>query len=222
MNTDSTNTAMPIWRHSLQFGACALVALLVLTATWHFTGDRIDYHQHDAERAALNDVMPSDLHDNDLLTARFPLTAANGYRQLALLGPVTERSGYLAMKAGMPSGVILPLETRGFGGAIVMNVGIDMDGNITGVRVLQHAETPGFGDKIDIARSLWITSFDHTNLEDTPEPLWHVKKEGGDFDQFTGATITPRAVVAAVHNALLFFDANKEKLLSVPTEKQPR
>jgi electron transport complex protein RnfG len=217
MSGNLATAAAPIWRHSLQFGACALVAALLLALAWRLTRDRIDYHQHDSERSALNEVMPAALHDNDLLMARFPLTSATDYQQLALLGLSISRSGYLAMKDGTPSGVILPLETRGFGGAMVMNVGIDSDGNITGVRVLQHKETPGFGDKIDISQSLWITSFDHTNLQDTPEPLWHVKKEGGDFDQFTGATITPRAVVAAVHNALVFFDVNKDKLLM----KQP-
>jgi electron transport complex protein RnfG len=82
---------------------------------------------------------------------------------------------------------------------------------------VQHAETPGLGDKIDAALSPWIRSFNNRSLPNTPEVLWQVKKDGGDFDQFVGATITPRAVVAAVHNALLFFDANRERLLAGTT-----
>ena len=90
----------------------------------------------------------------------------------------------------------------GYSGAIRLLVGIDTSGTITGVRVLEHRETPGLGDAIDINKSDWITGFDMHSLESLSPQEWRVKKDGGNFDQFTGATITPRAVVNTVFTVL--------------------
>jgi len=104
----------------------------------------------------------------------------------------------------------------GYNGNIDMIVGITINGVISGVRVLSHNETPGLGDKIEIKRHPWITSFVDKKIEETPDPRWNVNKDGGMFDQFTGATITPRAVVKTVHKTLVFFNENKENLFNQP------
>src|SRR5690606_7665772 len=110
---------------------------------------------------------------------------------------------------------ILPVETAdGYSGTIRLLVGIDAEGRLTGVRVLQHNETPGLGDKVELRKDDWILGFDGLSLRNPVASGWQVKKDGGDFDQFVGATITPRAVVAAVYNALQFFDLNRENLLN--------
>jgi electron transport complex protein RnfG len=110
--------------------------------------------------------------------------------------------------------VILPLETaQGYSGTIRLLVGIDATGAVTGVRVLAHAETPGLGDKVDVRVSDWILGFNGRSLQNPDTSGWRVRKDGGDFDQFVGATITPRAVVGAVHDALQFFAANRDALL---------
>ena len=203
-------------RHGLRLGLFALGSVVLLTLINMATGARIVEQRRIAERAALEEVLPPTRHDNDLLQDGFMLGPDSpGFVQLELLGLSTARQAYVARLDGRVSGVILPAETaEGYSGTIVQLVGIDRDGNITGVRVLQHNETPGLGDKIEPRKHRWIFSFDGRSLANTDSLLWRVKKDGGDFDQFVGATITPRAVVGAVHEALQFFEANREQLLA--------
>ena len=102
----------------------------------------------------------------------------------------------------------------GYSGKIDLLVGINSDGTLSGVRVTRHRETPGLGDGIDVERSDWILAFAGKSLESPTSAGWRVKKDGGEFDQFTGATITPRAVVAAVFRALQFYRDNREALFN--------
>ena len=106
----------------------------------------------------------------------------------------------------------------GYAGAIRLLVAVAPDGRLLGVRVLSHKETPGLGDAIDSRRSGWIGAFAGRSLEDPREDRWKVRKDGGDFDQLTGATVTPRAVVRAVRNALVYFDRHRDALLAQPAE----
>jgi electron transport complex protein RnfG len=211
---EKLSTAMR--QHSVRLGLFALGTAVLLTLINVSTSERIAEQRRVAERAALDEVLPPTRHDNDLLEDSFTLEPANtGFVQIELLGLSTARQAYIARQNGQVSGVILPAETaEGYSGTIVQLVGIDRDGNLTGVRVLQHNETPGLGDKIEPRKHPWIFTFDGRSLSNTDAVLWKVKKDGGDFDQFVGATITPRAVVGAVHQALLFFEANREQLLS--------
>ncbi len=203
-------------QHSVRLGLFALGTAVLLTLINMSTSDRIAEQRRIAERAALEEVLPPTRHDNDLLADNFTLEpASTGYAQLELLGLSAPRQAYIARQNGQVSGVILPAETaEGYSGTIMQLVGIDRDGNLTGVRVLQHNETPGLGDKIEPRKHPWIFTFDGRSLRNTDTVLWQVKKDGGDFDQFVGATITPRAVVGAVHKALQFFEANREQLLA--------
>lgn len=195
------------------FALCVAIALGLVNA---LTRDAIAQQQLEAERRALREVFPDSLHDNDLLNGSFAIIADDSvFTDTSLLGLRTPRSAYRGMRDGQVSGVILPATAAdGYSGAISLLVGIDAGGHITGVRVVSHRETPGLGDKIDIRVSDWIKSFDQHSL-DSPAPAgWKVRKDGGDFDQFTGATITPRAVVASVYNTLVFFRQNREALLT--------
>lgn len=199
------------WIFSLAVLAAASIMVLL-------TDFATSLRRSDTERALLSAVLPSALHDNDLDAASFTIDpAASTFNDIQLLGLTVPRTAYRATLNGVPSGVALPLTApAGYNGAIELLVGIDQEGSITGVRVIQHDETRGLGDLLETGKSKWILGFDNRSLANTAEVLWTVKKDRGDFDQFTGATITPRATVNAVHNALLFFDANKEALLSPP------
>jgi electron transport complex protein RnfG len=104
----------------------------------------------------------------------------------------------------------------GYSGAIRLLVAVGTDGRVIGVRVLEHRETPGLGDFIETRRSDWIHGFAGRSLGDPPPAGWQVRKDGGEFDQFTGATVTPRAVVRAVRNALTYFDRHRTELLAQP------
>ncbi len=158
---------------------------------------------------ALEQVIPSTLRDNALLDDWIDT------HDKALLQLKKPQKIYIARKAGKITAFILPTRTPdGYGGAISSIVGIDTKGTIIGVRIISHTETPGLGDKIEIKKSDWVLSFNGKSMANTEKSLWAVKKDKGEFDQFTGATITPRAVVDSVYKAVQFFEANKNTLLT--------
>jgi len=203
-------------RHGARLGLFAPGTALLLALVNVLTAERITEQRIQAERAALAAVLPSTLHNNDLLEAAFTLNPQDGrWEQLALLGLSTPRQGYRSQLDGRHNGVILPVETaEGYSGTITLLVGIDAGGTVTGVRVLQHNETPGLGDRIELRKDDWILGFDGRSLENPGTSGWRVRKDGGDFDQFVGATITPRATITAIHDALEFFELNREQLLA--------
>ena len=196
-------------RNSLILGlfAIATTGMVVLTAS--LTEDSIAKAVAETLKSSLYEVMPRERLDNDLLNGKITLQGDK------LLGTKSTLSAYVARKDGQPSGVILQaVAPEGYGGSINLLVGVDVDGNITGVRVIPpHFETPGLGDGIEIRKSDWMLGFNGKSLLNTSDEQWRVTKDGGQFDAFTGATITPRAVVDAVHKALLYFEANKQGIL---------
>ena len=201
-------------RNSIILGlfAIATTGMIVLTAT--LTRDRIAEEKANALNRSLLDVMPAERLDNKLVEDQIKLESD------ALLGTDRALPAYVARKNGEPTGVILQVSApEGYGGSINLLVGVSSTGEITGVRVIPpHVETPGLGDAIELQKSKWILSFNGKSLQNTAEKNWHVKKDGGEFDAFTGATITPRAVVDAVHKALLYVDQNRDTLLTAPQE----
>ena len=130
-----------------------------------------------------------------------------------------EHTAWQVVEEGRVRAVALESVGTGYGGDIEVVVGVDRDGEIIAARVTEHQETPGLGDDIEAERSDWIDAFEGRSLANTPEADWAVEKDGGDFDQFTGATITPRGVVEAVHQALEAFEARRATLLD-PVETQ--
>ena len=157
--------------------------------------------------ALFGQILVPELHDNDLLQDEIKLPAGGD------LGNRDETSIYRARLKDKPSAVILEATAPdGYSGDIKLLVAIKADGEIAGVRVLTHKETPGLGDYIDIAHSEWIKQFDGQSLVKRNDEAWFVKKDGGQFDFTTGATITPRAVVKAVHKVLKFYSKNQQAI----------
>lgn len=129
-------------------------------------------------------------------------------------------TAWRARRANEPVAVVLQFNAvKGYNGDIRLLAGINADGTLRGVRVVSHKETPGLGDGIEIEKSDWIRDFVGKSLADPQSEKWSVSRDGGDFDQFTGATITPRAVVDAVRMALEFFEANREILFGTPPDE---
>lgn len=202
-------------RHSLLLGLFAAAAALIVGLVHELTREEIAQQRQAAERRALYEVLPPAAHDNDLLADTLTLAEGRDLRELDLLGLRGRRHAFIARLGGEVAGVILPLEVHdGYSGDISLLVGIRADGRVSGVRVLTHRETPGLGDKIELRVDNWILGFDGRALSDPPEARWTVRRDGGDFDQFVGATITPRAVTHGVRRALRFFELNREALLS--------
>lgn len=138
---------------------------------------------------------------------------------LVLPGATGDVTVYRARHAGKVDAVVYRVTGQGYAGPIVCVMGISREGKILGVRVLKHTETPGLGDKIEPAKTKWIFAFDGKSMGDPVAEKWAVKKDGGVFDQFAGATITPRAVVKAVKGGLEFFDKERAKLLDEAGDK---
>jgi len=182
-------------------GGVALLTSAALAFASLITGPDIKAAEEADLKASLTQVLPGS-YDNELLQDTVTLSSEEG-----------EVLVYRARRAGKVEAVVYRVTGYGYSGAIVCMMGVSREGKVLGVRVIKHAETPGLGDKIEPAKANWIFNFDGKWLGEPPVDKWAVKKDGGVFDQFAGATITPRAVVKAVKGGLQFFEVNKATLL---------
>jgi len=185
----------------------AVIGSGLVAFTHDNTAAQIAENQRRALLRSLNELIPKDQYDNDVYADILYVHNSE------LLGTDEAVPVYRARKGGWPVAVVLaPVAPDGYNGNIRLLVAIRLDGTLAGVRVLAHRETPGLGDNIEADRSDWILGFTGKSLNNPKQDRWKVKRDGGAFDQFTGATITPRAVVKAVKNTLLYYRANGDKL----------
>ncbi len=208
-------------RHSAKLamvlGAFALVGTTLLAITFSATKDNIAASEKKAKLALITQILPAVLYDNDIIRD------AIEQPRVAELGTTESTLVYRALKDSKPVAAVLEvIAPDGYAGKIKLLIAIKVNGEVAGVRVVSHKETPGLGDYVEIAKSDWIKGFDGTSLDKRQSKDWKVKKDGGQFDYMTGATITPRAVVKAVHKALVWFSSNREKIFvpPVPTQEQ--
>ncbi|EJN8560357.1 electron transport complex subunit RsxG [Vibrio alginolyticus] len=193
---------------TLAIFACATTGLVALTQ--YLTKDQIKVQEQKQLLSVLNQVIPENMHDNALTQACTMVTSRD-------LGTLRAMPAYLATKNGEPTAIAIEsIAPDGYNGEIKVITGIDNQGNILGTRVLNHQETPGLGDKIDLRVTDWILSFTGKQVTENNWNSWKVRKDGGDFDQFTGATITPRAVVKVVRNTVNYVNQSREDILSQP------
>ena len=181
--------------------------------TFEGTAEKIADNERKAMLRSLNQILPATSYDNDLLNDTLTLDADER------LGQKETSTAYVARIKGEASAIIFSvIAPDGYSGIIKMLVGINRDGTLAGVRIVSHKETPGLGDAIEAERSDWVLGFNGKSLNNPDEKNWQVKRDGGVFDQFTGATITPRAVVKAVHQSLIYFDRHSKQLLGSTNE----
>jgi len=174
------------------------------------TKDRIASNEREALLSSLSALVPSKSIDNDIISDTKFLD------EVGLLGGESIQV-YLGRKGGKPvAAVFNSIAPDGYSGKMNLLVAVNSNGTLGGVRVVSHKETPGLGDKVDTNKSDWILSFQGKSLSNPNLKQWKVKRDGGEFDQFTGATITPRAVVKSVKNTLLFFEKYGESLFTSP------
>lgn len=190
-------------------GLFAIAGTATVAFTYNSTKARIADNQRAVLMQTLHALIPASEVDNNMAKDTIKVTAP---RYLGTKKPMTV---YRARKAGKPvAAVITTIAPDGYGGDIKLLVAVHYNGVIAGVRVLSEHETPGLGDAIESSKSNWIYSFDGKSLKNPDKKGWAVKKDGGIFDQFTGATISPRAVVKAVHKTLLYFKQHRRELFS--------
>lgn len=184
-----------------------LTGIGLLLAVMQLTHEDIAEAERAKMLSTLQEVLPQSYYDND------PLSDTKQVTNLAALGSSEPVTVYRARLKNQPAGVILQtIAPDGYSGNIYILIGVLANGKVSGVRVIKHKETPGLGDKIELKKSPWITGFDGKQLTPANDTTWHVKKDGGQFDQFTGATITPRAVVKAVRKTLEFVHSTGKAL----------
>ena len=194
-------------RTAILLSLFAVIGTAMVAITHESTKDRIAQVERENLLRKLHAVVPADQHDNDLFADRTLVSEPK------LLGSDKPHVIYRARFKGRPVGIILtPIAPDGYSGDIKLLLGLNYEGVITGVRVLDHKETPGLGDAIDERRSPWIFSFNGKSLTDPMPEKWKVQRDGGAFDQFTGATVTPRAIVKAIHKALQYYRDNRDYL----------
>jgi len=197
-----------IRRSAIGLGLFAVITGGTIAVTQSMTEERIEQQAAKAEASALFEIIPETRHNNDLLNDTVTLPAS---KRLAQEGPV---QAWVARQDGEPIGLILPaVAPDGYSGDIDLLVGLNLNGEVLGVRITSHRETPGLGDRVETRKSDWIHSFEGKSLGNPRPRQWNVKKNGGVFDQFTGATITPRAVVKAVQKTLIYFRENRRTII---------
>jgi electron transport complex protein RnfG len=197
-------------KNGTMLGAFAVVTTALIALTFFGTEERIEQQRKQKLLSVLNEVVPKRYHDNALYADCALIDASE-------LGEQSTHRVYRARLEGKPSALILEATAPdGYSGNIDMVIGVDTSMTVLGVRVVDHKETPGLGDKVELAISDWIKSFTGRTFSSDNTKQWQVKKDGGEFDQFTGATITPRAVVGAVKRALAFTNDNQAQLFSAP------
>jgi electron transport complex protein RnfG len=191
----------------------AVIGTALLALTYSLTHDIIAQSEEQEKLKLIAQVLPPGSYDNDLMkdTAMLP--------DDPLLGNHGETTLYRGRLAGEPSIVVLQaIAPDGYSGKIQLIVAVSRNGQLGGVRVVSHKETPGLGDYIEAAKSHWIDNFTGLSLAIRKDADWKVKKDGGSFEHMAGATVTPRAVIKAVHRALLYVQTHQTELFPVAKE----
>lgn len=195
----------------------AFISVVLVATTNSLTKHKIEENQAKMLLKALNEIAPENSYDNDLANSKIVITPSeNGFSR--------DTPVYLATMKGQPVTAIFEVTTlKGYSGTITLLLGINAkDKSVKGLRVVQHHETPGLGDKMETRKSNWVLGFNGKSLGNPDIEQWQVKKDGGDFDQFTGATITPRAIVNAARSTLLYAQENMDTLFMTKINKQTK
>jgi electron transport complex protein RnfG len=185
----------------------AIIGTTILSATYHLTHDTIVATVEKAKLKLVSQLLPPSSYDNDIMQDIHTVAADE------MLGTDEATQAHIARRDGQPVAVVLEaVAPDGYSGKIALIMAIHPDGSLGGVRVVNHNETPGLGDYIDIAKHDWIKTFDGRSRDLFKDELWKVRKDGGMFEHMAGATVTPRAVVKAVNRALQYFEAHRDEL----------
>ena len=204
-----------IWRSGLTLAILAAVCTGLVAVTWHLTAPRIAENEQAALEQSLEPTLSGVFYDN---VATESLLVIQPPHELPGTEPVPVYRVY--SESAPVAAVFVVTEPGGYAGDIRLLIGIEYSGKITGVRVLAHRETPGLGDLIEASKTSWLEQFPGTSLGAPPRDDWAVRRDGGAFDQITGATVTTRAVVRAVRQTLVYFESNRDFIFEAAGEER--
>lgn len=202
-----------IWRSGLTLAVIAAICSALVALTWQLTAGRIEANEKEWLARSLQPALAGLFFDSPVTESMITIPAPHD------LPGSDDAIVYRVYSGEEPVAALFVVSAKdGYAGPIKFLVGIKMDGTVTGVRVLEHRETPGMGDRIETLKSDWVLQFDGHSLRD-PEPrFWAIKSDGGRFDQLTGASVTPRAVIKAIRTTLGYFERNRDAIFAAPAE----
>jgi len=215
MTHDDASAGSSIWRGGLILGVLAALCTALVAFTHRYTAPLIEANEQAYLEQILRPVLGGIEYQDELSKSLLVLDLPHDL-------PGNEAASiYRVYADGEPAAALFIVSARqGFAGPIRLLIGVKVDGSITSVRVLKHKETPGLGDLIESSKSDWLLQFDLTSLASPVAERWLIKRDGGDFDQLTGASITPRAIIKAIKETLIYFESNQDALFSAETTKQ--
>jgi len=204
-------SAQGIFASAATLTLIAAICTALVAATYQLTTSRISANQQAFLEQSLEPALSGVSYDGSITASKLVIPAPHEL-------PGSDAAVvYRAYAEGRPAAALFVVTARdGYSGPIRLLIGIRADGVVTAVRVLEHRETPGLGDRIDLSRSDWVKQFDDRSMINPNFGGWAIKRDGGEFDQLTGASITPRAVIKAISETLVYFDAHRDELFSLP------
>ncbi|NIL93352.1 MAG: electron transport complex subunit RsxG [Woeseiaceae bacterium] len=200
-----------IVRTGLTLAAIAAICTSLVAATYQATHERIAANEKALLEQSLEPALSGLFYDSGVSESRLVLRPPHALpgNDPALI--------YRVFAGSEPVAALFAVTARdGFSGPIRVLVGVEFDGSVTGIRILQHRETPGLGDRIESTRTDWVFQFEGRSIGDPALTGWAIRGDGGEFDQLTGASVTPRAVIKAIRDTLLYFDANRDAIFAAP------
>ena len=201
--------------NGITLAAIAAICTLLVAATYRVTAERIAANEQAWLERSLEPALSGVFFDGSVTEYKLELDPPHDLpgNDTAII--------YRVFSESEPVAALFAVTARdGYSGPIRILVGIEVDGTISGVRIVEHRETPGLGDRIHQSRSDWVYQFDGRSLLDPVEERWLLEVDGGEFDQITGASVTPRAIIKAIRETLLYFDANRDELFTIPASEQ--
>jgi len=206
-----------VFKTGITLAMIAAICTALVAATFQMTIDRIAANEKALLEQSLQPALAGVFYDGDVSESRL------------VIPPPHELPGndaaiiYRVFAANEPVAALFAVTARdGFSGPIRILLGVDVSGTVTGVRILQHRETPGLGDKIESSRSDWVFQFEGRSIGNPTVTAWALKGDGGEFDQLTGASVTPRAVLKAIRNTLLYFDAHRDEIFLAEASEEDK
>ncbi len=197
------------WRSGVTLALLAAICTALVAITWRLTGPRIEANEKAYLTQSLRPALANVFYDNDLDESTLLVPAPHD------LPGTDDAVIYRLYAENRPVGAVFVVSARdGYSGPIRLLIGIEYSGQVTGVQVLEHRETPGLGDRIESSKSDWLLQFAGASLDKPALNRWAIRRDGGDFDQLTGASVTPRAVVRAVKDTLVYFAANRDAVFA--------
>jgi electron transport complex protein RnfG len=196
-----------IIKTGLTLAVIAAICTALVALTFQATRERIAANEKALLEQSLQPALAGTFYDSGVSESRLVLPSPHGL-------PGNEPAVvYRVFAEGEPVAALFAVTARdGFSGPIRILVGIDVDGTVTGVRILRHRETPGLGDKIESARSDWVFQFDGRSMGNPVATGWAIEVDGGKFDQLTGASVTPRAIIKAIRDTLNYFETHQDAI----------